>query len=413
MTRIRPFKGILPKPTNADRVVSQPYDQYSAARVDEILRDNKESFLNVIRPEDEGEHFLPNSPALFAKSKKRFEDLVADNVLLVDEKPSIYVYTQHIGKNSFTGLIACASVEDYDNGTIKIHEQTIAHREQILRDYLEVCDINAEPVCFTYPRQGSLELLTEIIRQDPPYLDFKTEDGKRHEIWRISDEKWLAKFQEKFNLLENVYIADGHHRSASSALLAHDHWAAGEKITGEEPYNFFLGMFFPDDQLKIYEFNRVVTDLGDLGVGEFLEYLERDFDVEKKDDIGIKPKYQGHFGMYLMGTWYRLTFKGRRSSESVKALDVSILSDHILTPLLGIEDLRTDPRIGFVPGYAGLIALENKVDRGDYDIAFSLYPVSGEEFYTISDQGKTMPPKSTYIVPKLLNGLTIYSLSRG
>ena len=413
MTHIRPFKGVLPKPTNADRVVSQPYDQYSDARVQEILRENKESFLNVIRPEDEGEHFLPNSPALFSKSKQRFEDLVSNNVLLVDDKPAIYVYTQHIGKNSFTGLIGCASVEDYDNGTIKIHEQTIAHREQVLRDYLEVCDINAEPVCFTYPRQGSLELLTEIIRQDPPYLDFKTEDGKRHEIWRVNDEDWIAKFQEKFNAMEHIYIADGHHRSASSALLAHDHWAAGEKVTGEEPYNYFLGIFFPDDQLKIYEFNRVVTDLGNLGVGEFLEYLERDFHVEKKDDIGIKPEYQGHFGMYLMGTWYRLTFKGRRSSESVKALDVSILSDHILTPLLGIEDLRTDPRIGFVPGYAGLNALEDKVDRGDFDIAFSLYPVSGDEFYTISDQGKTMPPKSTYIVPKLLSGLTIYSLSRG
>ncbi|MFT4524183.1 MAG: hypothetical protein ACI85F_000324 [Bacteroidia bacterium] len=413
MTRIHPFKGVLPKPTNADRVVSQPYDQYSAARIDEILRENKESFLNVIRPEDEGEHFLPNSPALFAKSKQRFEDLVSENILLVDNDPSIYVYSQHIGNNSFTGLIACASVEDYDNGTIKIHEQTIAHREQILRDYLEVCDINAEPVCFTYPRQGSLELLTEIIRQDPPYLNFKTDDGKRHELWRISDEKWIAKFQEKFNLMEHIYIADGHHRSASSALLAHDHWAEGEKITGDEPYNYFLGIFFPDDQLKIYEFNRVVTDLGNLGVGEFLEYLEKDFKVEKKDDIGIKPEYQGHFGMYLMGTWYRLTYKGRRSSESVKALDVSILSDHILTPLLGIEDLRTDPRIVFVPGYAGLNALENKVDSGSYDIAFSLYPVSGEEFYAISDQGKTMPPKSTYIVPKLLSGLTVYSLSRG
>ncbi|MFT4682292.1 MAG: hypothetical protein ACI9FU_000995, partial [Granulosicoccus sp.] len=233
MTRIHPFKGVLPKPTNADRVVSQPYDQYSAARIDEILRENKESFLNVIRPEDEGEHFLPNSPALFAKSKQRFEDLVSENILLVDNDPSIYVYSQHIGNNSFTGLIACASVEDYDNGTIKIHEQTIAHREQILRDYLEVCDINAEPVCFTYPRQGSLELLTEIIRQDPPYLNFKTDDGKRHELWRISDEKWIAKFQEKFNLMEHIYIADGHHRSASSALLAHDHWAEGEKITGD------------------------------------------------------------------------------------------------------------------------------------------------------------------------------------
>lgn len=413
MTRVRPFKGVLPKPTNADRVVSQQYDSYSNSRIEEILKENKESFLNVIRPEDEGERFLPNSPALFAKSKQRFEDLIASNTFLVDEKPGIYVYTQHIGKNSFTGLIACASVKDYEDGTIRIHEQTIAHREQVLRDYLEVCDINAEPVCFTYPRQGSLELLTEIIRQDPPYLNFKTEDGKVHELWRVNDEKWIAKFQEKFDLLQNVYIADGHHRSASSALLARDHWAKGSSIDGHQPYNYFLGIFFPDDQLKIYEYNRVVKDLGNMGVGEFLELLAQDFDVERKDDIRIKPEYQGHYGMYLMGTWYRLTFKGRRSQESVKALDVSILADHILKPILGIKDMRSDPRIGYVPGFAGLNALENKVDSGEFDVAFSLYPVTADEFYSISDEGKTMPPKSTYIVPKLLSGLAVYCLSRG
>ena len=227
------------------------------------------------------------------------------------------------------------------------------------------------------------------------------------------DEKWISKFQEKFDLLKHVYIADGHHRSASSALLARDHWAKGSSIDGHQPYNYFLGIFFPDDQLKIYEYNRVVKDLGNMGVGEFLELLAQDFDVERKDDIRIKPEYQGHYGMYLMGTWYRLTFKGRRSQESVKALDVSILADHILKPILGIKDMRSDPRIGYVPGFAGLNALENKVDSGEFDVAFSLYPVTAHEFYTISDEGKTMPPKSTYIVPKLLSGLAVYSLSRG
>ncbi|MGB1318716.1 MAG: DUF1015 domain-containing protein, partial [Flavobacteriales bacterium] len=328
-----------------------------------------------------------------------------------DQESSFYVYTQHIGRMSFTGIIGCASVEDYDSGVIRIHEQTIASREKILKDYLSVCDINAEPVCFTYPRNGSLELLCEIVRQNPPLLDFQDDEGKKHQVWKVSDPEWTSKFTEKLGLLKHIYIADGHHRSASSVLLAHERWSKAGRGDGSHPWNQFLGIFFPDDQLKIYEFNRVVKDLGDKGVSQFLEELEKDFEVFDKEQIPIKPEQQGHFGMCLGGHWYKLVYKGRRSSEVVSGLDVSILSDKILGPLLGVKDLRNDKRIGFVPGTKGPFELETLVNTGKYDVAFSLFPVSGEDFYAISDQGKTMPPKSTYVVPKLLSGLLIYSLS--
>lgn len=411
MARVKPFRGIHPRPDNAVNVVSRPYDSYSKKQMREILDVNQESFLNVIKPEViTGKKSKPNSPELFQQSKQVYNQLVAKGVFIQDDKPSYYVYTQHIGKMNFTGILGCAAVEDYDNGTIRIHEQTIASRENTLKDYLDVVEVNAEPVCFTYPRNGSLELLTEIVKQNPPLLDFADDEGKKHQLWKVDDAEWTAKFSEKLALLQHIYIADGHHRSASSVLLAHDRWVKADKVDGTEPWNHFLGIFFPDDHLKIYEFNRIVKDLGNQGVSQLLEELSKDFEVYFKEQIPIKPEQPGHFGMCLGDHWYKLVYKGRRSSEVVAGLDVSILSDKILGPLLGIRDLRNDDRIGFVPGTKGPQELERLVNTGKYSVAFSLFPVSGEEFYAISDQGKTMPPKSTYVVPKLLSGLVIYSL---
>lgn len=412
MARVRPFKGIHPRPDNASKVVSRSYESYSKKEIKEILKSNPESFMHVIRPEFKlGEKSPANSPELFAQSREVFEQLFNERTLEQDTDNSFYIYTQHIGKQNFTGILGCASVEDYDSGVIRIHEQTIASREAVLRDYLDVVQINAEPVCFTYPRNGSLELLTEIIKQNPPLLDFEDDEGKKHQLWKVSDPLWTHKFAEKFGLLSHVYIADGHHRSASSVLLAHDKWVNSQGVSGNEPWNYFLGIFFPDDQLKIFEFNRIVKDLGNKGVAQFLEELSEDFEVHFKEQIPIKPEQAGHFGMCLGGNWYKLVYRHRRSSEVVASLDVSILSNRILAPLLGIRDLRNDGRINFVPGIKGPQELERLVNTGKYDIAFTLFPVRGEEFYAISDQGKTMPPKSTYVVPKLLSGLVIYSLS--
>lgn len=412
MARVIPFRGIHPRADSASRVVCRSYDSYSQKQIRDILRSNAHSFLNIVKPEViTGKKAAANSTELFRQSKAVYQQLREKGVFVKDDNPSFYVYTQYIGKASFTGIMGCASVEDYDSGVIRIHEQTIASREKILKEYLSVCDINAEPVCFTYPRSGSLELLTEIIRQNPPMLDFEDDEGKKHQLWQVSDPEWTAKFSEKLGLLDHIYIADGHHRSASSVLLAHDKWLQVDRVEGNEPWNYFLGIFFPDDQLKIYEYNRVVKDLGDKGVSQLLEELSEDFEIHFKEQIPIKPEQHGHIGMYLGGFWYKLVYKQRRSSEVVAALDVSILSNRILSPLLGIKDLRNDNRISFVPGTKGPMELERLVNTGKFDVAFSLFPVSGTEFYAISDQGKTMPPKSTYVVPKLLSGLLIYGLS--
>ena len=411
MARVKPFRGFHPTQNNVAEVVSRSYDSYTKKEIKQILGSNSSSFLNVIRPDFMlGEKMPANSPELFSQSREVYEKLVENGAFVEDDKPSYYVYTQHIGKMNFTGIIGCASVEDYDNGTIRIHEQTIASRETILKDYLNVVKINAEPVCFTYPRTGSLELLTEIVKQNPPLLDFADDERKKHQLWKVEDEVWISKFSEKLGVLKHIYIADGHHRSASSVLLAHDKWVKSERITGDEPWNHFLGIFFPDDQLKIYEFNRIVKDFGNTGVSELLEKLETDFEVYYKEQIPIKPEQPGHFGMCVGGHWYKLVYKHQKSSEVVASLDVSILSKKILDPLLGIKDLRKDDRINFVPGTKGPQELERLVDTGKYSIAFSLFPVTGEQFYAISDQGKTMPPKSTYVVPKLLSGLVVYSL---
>lgn len=415
MATVRPFHGIRPHAHNAAQTVIRPYDAYSAAELRHILTTNPQSFLHVIKPEHgQPKQSPPNSPTLFAKSKTQFTQFVQSDVLTVESTPAFYIYTQCSGANSFTGFMACATVADYDSGVIRIHEKTIASREKLLKEYLNVCDINAEPVCFTYPRNERIGALTEAAKQHSPLLDFVHDDGKRHQLWCISNPQDVSLFAAEFAQLPHIYIADGHHRSASSVLLAHDRRAsAAPNLPHAQPYDYFLGIFFPDDELQIFEYNRVVKYLGAHDSASLLHALRTDFDISIHHSDAVNPTETGTFGMYMAKTWYRLQFRHPRPADVVDALDVSILSDRLLAPILGITDLRNDDRIGFVPGIKGTQALQSLVDSGKYDLAFSLFPVTGKEFYAISDQGKTMPPKSTYVVPKLLNGLVIYSLGHG
>ncbi len=245
MTKVRAFKGIRPHPHNAHLAVSRPFDSYSSKEVNAILDSNAQSFLHVIKPDHSSpEKCVPNSPALFARSKEQFLAMLNSHVLTLDQEPSFYVYTQHIGQQSFTGIMGCASVEDYDSGVIRIHEQTIASRERLLKEYLSVCDINAEPVCFTFPSNETLAQLMDAVHREEPLLRFATDNGQQHELWRIHEPQRVKAFQEAFEQMPNIYIADGHHRSASSVLLAHERWQQGGNTHPEAPYNNFLGIFF-------------------------------------------------------------------------------------------------------------------------------------------------------------------------
>lgn len=411
MADIRPFFGVRPRPDNAQRVVSLPFDAYTKNEVEAELNTNPDSFLHVIKPEHgQPLQSAPNSIGLFQKSKAQFEKMVSQGTLFTDTEPSFYLYTQHTPAGTHTGLLACATAADYDSGRIRIHEQTIANREKLLSEYLSVCDINAEAVCLTYPHHQGIAQLMDEVRATTPLFSFSTSDGRSHELWRITQ---TEPFSQAFAQIPYLYIADGHHRSASSVRLFHDMAARGIEGKNLEHYGKFLCLLVPDDQLKIYEFNRVVRDLNQLSELQLIDKLRTGFDLEHVHQNPVTPNQLGEIGMYLQSGWYKLTFKGQRGNGPVDQLDVTLLANHILTPILGITDMRRDKRLGFVPGNVGHKGLEEMVKTGQFAAAFALHPVSREQFYTIADQGLTMPPKSTYIVPKLLNGLVIYSIARG
>lgn len=413
MAIIQPFKAYTPTAENAAQVVTRPYDFYSKEQREVILDENPFSFLHIIAPEHRSDiKSEPNSPELFRKSKARFNTFVDKGILVQDSQPSLYVYTQTILGKSHTGIIGCASVEDYNNNVIRKHEHTITEREEILKNYLRVCDINAEPVCMTYRPSGKIASITDDITARKPDFNFITADGVRHKLWKINAAEEVQKLVSAFSEIPYIYIADGHHRSSSSALLAEEMKSQNPKHTGKEAYNFFMAIYFPDDELRICEFNRIVKDLNGLTRNNFLKKLSQQFEIIPHSDVPVAPVKPHQFGMYLENEWYLLELKKNVADEThpVKSLDVSLLTDLILSPVLGIEDLRTDKRIGFVSGTKGVEELTGKVNSGAWKAAFTLFPVQGSQFYKIADGGFFMPPKSTWIEPKLRSGLTVYSL---
>lgn len=413
MAIIKPFKGITPTAENVAQVVTRPFDFYSKEQRSVILDENPNSFLHVIVPEHRSDiKSEPNSPDLFRKSKARFQTFIDKHILVQDSIESFYVYTQVINGTSHTGIIGCASVEDYKNNVIRKHEHTITEREETLKNYLRVCDINAEPVCMTYRPSPVVAELTDEITTRKPDFNFITADTIRHKLWKINDAREVEKITAAFAVIPAIYIADGHHRCSSSALLAEEMKAENPNHTGKEAYNYFMAIYFPDNELKICEFNRIVKDLNGLNSERFTEKLSENFKVKATGSEEVRPTQAKHFGMYMEQKWYSLELRNKTLNEShpVKSLDVSILTELILTPVLGIQDQRTDKRIGFVSGTKGVEELVRKVDSGAWKVAFTLYPVQGAEFYRIADGGYFMPPKSTYIEPKLRSGLVVYAL---
>jgi len=415
MAVVKPFKAILPTKDKIHLVASRSVDSYNSFELKYKIQTNPYSFLRIIKPEfNETRKSKPNSPELLKKIKDKFSEFINTNVFENDMQEAFYVYQQIKENHSYTGIIGLSSIDDYFKGTIKIHEQTITDREEKLMHYLEVCDFNAEPVLICHPENDTINDAIAKSKEMAPHFDFTTTDKVRHKLWQVHNTSIINQIQKGFEQLGSIYIADGHHRSASSSLLGKYRRIKQPKYNGSEPFNFFLCAYFSESQLHIYDFNRVVSDLNDLYEIDFIEKIKEKFDILEKGEDIYKPNQLHNMSMYLGGKWYSLTLKSNfiNDADPVGVIDAALLSEHILSPILGIHDLKTDKRVVFVNGTKGMEELKNHVDGGKMKVAFGLFPVVMNQLKRIADNHCIMPPKSTYIEPKLRSGMLVYSLSQ-
>lgn len=414
MSVFRPFKAIRPKSEYASKVAALPYDVMNSDEAREMVKDNPISFLHV----DKAEIDLPRDTYLYSeevylKAKENLDKLVTDGICVQDEKPCFYIYRQIMNGRAQTGLVGCVSIDDYMNNIIKKHELTRADKEADRINHVDYCDANTGPIFLTYkPNNEIASIINSWKDEHEPYCDFTTEDGIQNTVWVIDCEKTNAQITSLFNKVESLYIADGHHRAASAVKVGIKRREANPDYTGSEEFNYFLAVLFNCDELEIMDYNRVIKDLNGYTKEKFISEISKSFDVEKIDTSAYKPESSHTFGMLLDGEWYKLTAHDDSfdSNDVVGALDVSILQNNLISPILGIDDPRTDKRIDFVGGIRGLSELERRVNE-DMCLAFSMYPTKLEELMNIADNGLIMPPKSTWFEPKLLSGLFIHKLS--
>jgi len=414
MAAVRPFKGIRPTSELADKVASLPYDVMNREEAKEMAKGNPYSFLHVGRSEIDLEHSVdPYDPIVYKTARKNLDQMIEDKILIQDDKPLYYIYRQIMDGRVQTGIVGCTSIDDYMNDIIKKHEFTRPVKEVDRINNFDYCDANTEPIFLTYKVNRELNtIVNDWVKFHKPVYNFTTEDAITHIIWVMDNVENVAKVQEIFAATDYLYIADGHHRSASSVKVGLKRREENPNFTGEEEFNFFLSVIFPDEDLFIMDYNRVVKDLNGLAKEAFLTKTKEHFEVEAYQGEGqYKPEEKHIFGMYLDNTWYKLTAKAGTYDESdpVDRLDVSILQKNLLNPILGIEDPRTDKRIDFVGGIRGLEALERRVNS-DMKVAFSMYPTTLEDLTSIADAGEVMPPKSTWFEPKLRSGLFVHRL---
>lgn len=413
MSVIRPFKAIRPTKDKASAVAALPYDVMSSEEAREMVKGKPYSFLHV----DRGEIDLPvgtdiYSREVYEKAKENLEKLIKNKICVQDDKPCLYIYRQIWKNRAQTGLVACASVDDYINNVIKKHEKTRADKEQDRINHVDTLDANTGPIFLTYrPNQTVRSIITDWISSHDTACDFTSGEVKQT-VWVIDEQKTVEKIVELFKSIPDLYIADGHHRCASAVRVAQMRRTENPDYTGEEEFNFFLSVLFPSDELKIMDYNRVIKDLNSLSKDEFIKKIEEEFEIEKKGKNAYSPVCQHNFGMYLDGEWYSLTAREHTFNENdaVDSLDVSILQNNLISSVLGIENPKTDSRIDFIGGIRGLSELEKRVDNG-WAVAFSMYPTSLAELMRIADGNELMPPKSTWFEPKLLSGLFIHKLS--
>jgi len=415
MAILKAFKGLRPPQKIVKDLASRPYDVLNSKEARVEAKGNDVSLLYITKPEiDLPENIDEHDEQVYQKAKENFEKFQKNGWLVEDEKECLYIYAQTMNGKTQYGLVGAAGVSDYMNNIIKKHELTRPDKEEDRMKHVRATDANIEPVFFTYPAVKEIDDIVEnIVKTQKADYDFVADEGFGHHFWAIKDDVTIKKLIDLFAKVPATYVADGHHRTAAAALVGNEKKKKNTNHTGAEEYNYFLAVHFPGDQLTIIDYNRVVKDLNKLSPAELLENLKKGFDVEEKGTEIYKPSKLHNFSMYLEGKWYSMTAKQGtyNDKDPIGVLDVTILSNQILDPLLGIKDLRTDKRIDFVGGIRGLGELKKRVDSGEMKVAFALYPVSMQQLFDIADTDNIMPPKTTWFEPKLRSGLVIHKLS--
>jgi uncharacterized protein (DUF1015 family) len=413
MARIEPFRALRPQPGTAAKVASPPYDVLSSEEARTLADGNPISFLHVNKPEID----LPPdtdvyAPEVYATGADNLRRMVGEGVFLREPRPALYLYRQVMGDHTQTGLVAGASIDEYETDRIKKHEHTRPKKEDDRTRHIDALDANTGPVFLTYRARADIDRLVDRLTAAAPVYDFVAIDGIRHVLWVIDEPGDRDALVTAFATVPELYVADGHHRSAAAVRIRTARREANPAHTGEEPYNFFLAVVFPHDQMLIMDYNRVVKDLNGLSPEALLTRVDERFEVSSSDEP-VRPTGAKQFGMYLAGRWFRL--RAREGSwpddDPVGRLDVAVLQDNLLAPVLGIGDPRSDERIDFVGGIRGLSELERLVDAGDWAVAFAVHPTSIDDLFAVADAGRVMPPKSTWFEPKLRSGLIVRPLT--
>ena len=412
MSVLKPFKALRPTKENAAKVAALPYDVMNSNEAREMVKGNPYSFLHV----DKAEIDLPEDTYLYdekvyLKARENLDKLESDEICKMDTTHCLYVYRQIMNGRAQTGIVGCASIDDYKNNIIKKHELTRADKEADRINHVDYCNANTGPIFLTYRGNDKIDAVVAKYTHNEAEYDFTTEDGIRNTVWIISNEEDIATLVDSFKDIPHLYIADGHHRAASAVKVGTKRREENPGFDGTEEFNFFLAVYFKSDDLAIMDYNRLIADHNGKTTEEIMAQIEKDFFIEKKDGI-YHPEAKHTFGMYIDKEWYKLTAKEGTfdNNDPVDRLDVSILQKNVITPVFGIEDPRTDKRIDFVGGIRGLGELERRC-ADDMDIAFSMFPTTLDDLMDIADADKIMPPKSTWFEPKLLSGLFIHKLS--
>ncbi len=411
MAHIRPFRAIRPAKGKESEIAALPYDVYTRKEAKEVVQKAPLSFLRIDRAETQFPDMVDiYDDCVYQKAKEILEEQISCGDYVKEDKPCFYLYELIMNGRSQTGIVGCASIDDYLNHVIKKHENTRADKEVDRIRHVDTLDAQTGPIFLAYRDHFVLHQIVDENKKNKPMYDFTTEDGITHRVFVIEKQDHIHNIEKAFGEMNQIYIADGHHRCASAVKVGLKRREQNPGYLGDEEFNFFLSVLFPDNELMIMDYNRVIRDLNGYTDSDFLERLSQVAEIHKTGQTQAKPKEKGQIGMYLSDEWYLLKFKDIvKNADPVKGLDVSILQNHVLEPLLGIKDPKTDHRIDFVGGIRGLTELERRVHT-DMKIAFSMFPTSIEELFAVADAGLLMPPKSTWFEPKLRSGLFIHSL---